>query len=102
MKETHYSRHTHAINKPIYYILLALDDCLSIIMIMILIMIMMRIMIMSSDHDRHQDHGSDRYRDPGLCCAVPWRAVSCRAVRCRAVSCRAVPCRAVPCRVVVI
>ena len=31
MKETHYSRHTHAINKPIYYILLALDDRLSII-----------------------------------------------------------------------
>jgi len=26
MKETHYSRHTHAINQPIYYILLALDD----------------------------------------------------------------------------
>ncbi len=31
MKEIHYSRHTHAINKPIYYILLALDDRLSII-----------------------------------------------------------------------
>ncbi len=26
MKETHYSRHSHAINKPTYYILLALDD----------------------------------------------------------------------------
>ncbi len=33
---------------------------------------------------------NSRYPDPGLCCAVSWRAVSCRAVRCRAVPCRVV------------
>ena len=31
MKETHYSRHTHPINEPIYYILLTLKSHLSII-----------------------------------------------------------------------